>query len=753
MTTWGAWSSNNRLRVGLDMSYSPAVSAGTAAVTVSWTLTGQSRYASYEYGSGITDWAISGSRVQSGSTNGWSVGAMGTWTIASGTFSVATSYTSATTVTLNGNFTSGAAYPGTKPTVSMSITVPRRPYTAPAAPSGVGRTRVSDANHTVTWTNNPTTGAPYANLYLERWDNVSAIWAARATLAGSATSFSDTTTVANRTYQWRIRASNSAGYSGYAYSTAIKTTPAAPGTPTATKDASGNIVVTWSGNPAIGENIEVWHAANGTWDGAPLATLGMVGSYTHATPNASQTHKYRLRSKIASPALVSAYTADSNTVQLLAAPNAPTSLTPSGSPRDAATPIVLSWTHNPADTTPQTAYEVQSRVDGGAWSSTGKVTSTTRGHTVAAGTWINGHTVEWQVRTWGSHANPSPWSATAVIQTSSPPAAVINVPEDGVAWVSSKLIVSWGFSDPEGGLEAAWRVEVLQGGQVVETKTGVGEHPPAGVAMSTTLRDAGTYAARVTVQDSTGLWSDGSAVAEFPVAFAEPPTPVVTCEWSSETGSVAVSWAHPDPVSPEPDPVSVTLLRQIGPDGSWVVVAEGLLPNSATVDRLPALGVVNRYKVITYSALPSSSESAEVEVLTSGAKHAFLNAGVGFAETLRLRHNVDVTIKTGRARRERRSAGREYPTFHDGSQRSKTISVSSLIWNPRRMPDRAAAASTWAEIERFADLPSPACYRDLDGSRVFVGLGEVTIANLTEAAQVASWDLTADSYAEDVYAS
>jgi hypothetical protein len=752
MTTWGAWSSNDRLRAGWDLSYSPTtIGTGTSAVTVSYTLSGQTRYASYESGTGVTDFAISGSYSRSGSMNGWNEGDMGTWTVASGSFSVNTSYTGSVVVTLTGNYTSGGAYPGTKPTVTASITIPKRPYSLPAAPSGISRTRVSDTSHTIAWTRNATTGAPYDNLYLERQVDGGS-WTARATLAGTATSYSDTTTSANHTYAWRIRAKNTAGYSGYNTSTSIKTTPSAPSTPTAAKDAAGNIVVSWGSLSAVAENVEIWHYANGVLDGAALATVGRVTSYTHTAPNTTQTHKYKIRTKIASPAVTSAFTADSNTVALQTAPAAPTALAPSSVAVDATTATPLTWQHNPLDTTPQRKYEFQYRFNGGAWTSSGIITSSSSTGTLAANAVANGGTLEWQVRTWGAATTggadttgASPWSATATVTTSSPPSVVINVPDSSGTWSASVLPPSWGYSDPEGSPQSSWTAKLYAADSitVLETRSGTTE---SGTTFKTKVLDGVTYWVGIRVQDSTGMWSY-ETLQQFTVTYAKPPVPTMELTWLPEDGAVAVQIVNPDPVLPQVATTSNDLWRSV--DGSdWKLVASGLPVNASVTDFIPGLEVVNTYRVTANSDMPSSQDSAPADILCDGAAHAFVNAGPGFSQSIRVHSNVEIGISAGRARRERRSAGREYPVSHDGKQRTKTIDVSALIWNPRVQPQRASTASSWAEIEDFADLPSPACYRDPEGQRVFVTMGDVKISNIVAAARTASWTLSRSDYDE-----
>ena len=87
---------------------------------------------------------------------------------------------------------------------------------------------------------------PYSSVEVQRATDGGA-WARIATL-GNVSSYTDTTTSANHQYQWRVRASNSAGTSGFSSTQVLATTPAAPGAPTAVKTPAGSITLTWTDN-------------------------------------------------------------------------------------------------------------------------------------------------------------------------------------------------------------------------------------------------------------------------------------------------------------------------------------------------------------------------------------------------------------------------------------------------------------------------------------------------------------------------
>jgi len=97
--------------------------------------------------------------------------------------------------------------------------------TPPAAPSGLSATAVSSSQINLAWTDNATDETGYHVERSTDGTNFSEI----AALGANATSYSNTGLAASTTYWYRVRASNTAGFSGYS-NTANATTQAAGGT-------------------------------------------------------------------------------------------------------------------------------------------------------------------------------------------------------------------------------------------------------------------------------------------------------------------------------------------------------------------------------------------------------------------------------------------------------------------------------------------------------------------------------------------
>lgn len=552
--TWGSEvrnSSGNGMRLGYEFSQSPSsVGASTSSVSVTLKVYFWSRASVYD---STNSYSISGDFSGSGAAS-ISHSGSDTTLIRTLTRTVSTSYSSTTRVDFSAYITGIAAISGTA-RVSGSWTVGKRPISDPDAPTNVVVSRSSDARQNVSWTRtNPTTASkPYQSQELRRWDKASGVYRTIANLPASATSYTDSSTGGNTQYRYAVRAKNSAGASVFAYSDYISTTPSAPWDVRARKTA-GDIVLTWTnpGGPKI-TGIEVWKVENGTTWGSPTVLAGSPTSWTHSTPNTASTWAYKLKVRTgedandAAPLLVSAFSSQSNTVQLLTNPAAPSKLSPSSVALDATEDIEFKWQHNDVDSTDQTAYELQWRVLGGStWTTTGKTTAAGYSKVFPAGTFTNGTTIEWQVRTWGDYATApaySPWSSTSILTLSARPAATITQPESEVN--SSNATIEWLFFDNEDSTQTSFRIRLEDSnGETVYNHTGNGSDTTYTIPL--TVADAGEYTVYVSVRDGDGVWSLESAQV-FTVNYADPPAPNIELSWDVDLGAVIVMIEHPEP--------------------------------------------------------------------------------------------------------------------------------------------------------------------------------------------------------------
>jgi hypothetical protein len=241
---------------------------------------------------------------------------------------------------------------------------------APAAVSSVNISRVSDTKQTLTWTNNNTTNEPYDSIKIYRYDNVTGSYYWKATLSGSATSYSDTSTVANRRYKYYIKAYNASGYSSAAYSDYIRTTPAAPSSVVATRVGS-NVLITWNDNATAETSQTIYRntSADGiSWSGYALLddTIATnTESYTDTSP--ANYNYYEVRADCTDPTLHSSFV-ESNEVIILQPPDAPTGLTPTDNTAiDGDDNNDFEWTHNSNDSTIQAKYSLKIKIADGTY--------------------------------------------------------------------------------------------------------------------------------------------------------------------------------------------------------------------------------------------------------------------------------------------------------------------------------------------------------------------------------------------------
>lgn len=624
------------------------------------------------------------------------------------------------TVTVSATW-SGVEYWGTTLSASESYVVPARPYELPAAPTGIAVARTSDTSHTVTWTNNPSTAAPYESIEVLRSTN-GLPWASIATLPGGASSYTDTTTVGDRAFSWLVKARNSSGFAD-AGSGTVYTTPAAPGTPTAEKIGT-NIVLSFSNTASYDEGVRVYESQGG---GAFTLLATVAGadltSWTHVSPDASVTHAYKVSTYRGT--LESAQSAASNTVQLLAAPNAPTNLGPSVV-RDATEDVTLTWRHNPVDTTAQTAFQLRHRPVGSSTWTTVTVTSASSSWVMPGGTYANPVAVEWQVATKGQHADYSPWSATATLPSSARPTATIAAP--GAVVDRSTVTVEWAYYDAEGKAQASWQVDLLNAtGAVVESTAGAGA--AAAVTLGTRVPDGSSWTVRVTVQDADGMWSLPDTAA-FTVAYALPPTPVVSGVWDAAAGSVTVTVTVADPGDGEVAADHVDLYRANN-NGPWTLIATGLPINTTVTDWAPATVGTVAYRADAISTLPSSATSSPLTVTVGGTEAVFVSGGPGMAHVCRTGSAPEVSEQGGRVRVLRRFAGRDFPLEFSGEARERVLTLNAVL-----VPGVDSDPEDWREL---GDLPGPHLWRDPDGRYVWVS---ITAPNLKRATGGASYRLS-----------
>lgn len=730
--SWGSTLSNsggNQMRLGYDFSQSPSsVGSGTSSVTVTLKVYFWSRYSISD---SSNSYSITGDFSGSGAANISHGGSGGTTLIRTLTRTVSPSYSGTVRSDFSASITGINAISGTA-RVSGAHYTAKRPIVSPDNHGSISVSRSSDTRQNVSWSRtNPTAASkPYQTQELRRWDYASNAFKTIANLSGSATSYADSSTKKNAQYWYAIRAKNSAGSSSFVYSDHISTTPNAPTNAKATK-SGGDIRVTWSNTTGTRVTaIEVWLVKDGVLlsGGSAVVLNGSPTSWTHPSPDPSSTWAYRIKtqsgadSNDAAPNLYSDFSAQSNTVQLLTNPAAPSKLAPSSTALDVSDQdLVLTWQHNDIDSTDQTGYDVRYRLDGGAWVTLTDLNSSISRRTIPAGTLENGVTFEWQVRTYGEYSTApaySPWSSSAILTTSARPAATILAPIGVVN--SSRVTAEWLFFDNEDSTQTSYRVRLEDElGAVIYNRTLNGSATTH--TIPNPVADGGTYTVVVSVRDGDGVWSFESAQV-FTVDYADPPVPNIDAFWDVDLGAVVVLIEHPEPAEGEVDVDHCQVWRSAAGD-EWVMIADNVPPSTAITDYIPALDSVNYYRVTTVSALPSSTDSVAVPVVTDSQGWIFINGDPSvsgsFSSVMKLRYNPSVDVGTSRDKVRHHFAGRKRPVEFAGEAETVTVGLSA---------DLIGDSATKEGAEAFALFPAPLCYRDPSGRRLFVSINDVRVA-------------------------
>lgn len=636
-----------------------------------------------------------------------------------------TSVTYTTSIAAGQTLTFGASlsgvYNGASPSVS-GVTASRG-YVRPEPPSNVVASRVSDTATSITWTRHPSSAAPYQGQQLRRrylrHDGTWTAWVTRANLQGGTQSYTDTHTSNNR-LEYAVRAENSAGVSSFAYSNPIETAPAAPGNFRVSPSMAGNELTWTTGAPFPVRTRVERQEDDGPWELLTTRGSGQVEAF-HSAPDVAATHRYRARHEsVSSPFRESVWTY-SERVQLAAPPAAPTGLGPSTA-WDATEDRRLTWRHVPTDAAGQERFQVRHRLQGASsWTTVPAVDSSAEAWTLPAGTYSNGQVVEWQVRTWGPHPDPSAWSGSNFQTPRARPTVAINVPASGQVVDRSRVTAAWGYSGT--GQQAGWHWQLVSDGDVVLERHGSGTRSTAVVEP---LLDGESYTLRVSVRDGSGLWSAWDE-STFTVSYVPPQAPSIdSVDWDVELGAAVVQLSQPVWDDASAEPAYHQLWRAID-DGPWLLIEDEIPLGDAVTDPIPAIGDgrVNHYRAVTVSVLPSVAESA-VQPLTVPTKGkgstqgwVYLNAGPGMSQVCRVRANATRSDSEGVAKVLHHFAGRPAPVEYAGTARTREWDVNAMI------APNYDGASTREELVDLQALPAPVCYRDPLGARWFASMGPV----------------------------
>ena len=603
------------------------------------------------------------------------------------------------------------------PQTAMEVThwpAPVRPYDVPAAPTGLTASKVSESRVDLGWAIAPATSAPITNIYVERGSYTAGF--SQIAVLGAVTGWSDLSIPLDNMYAYRIRAGNSAGYSAYSnIPTWLKFKPNAPYGLAASR--SGNdVTLTWinSSSYSAAEPVRVMHReGTGAWSTLGSTAAG-ASTYTHVAATAGVTHSYKVLMVPAGGFTTSDESAVV-TIALLNPPAAPLVTAP-GVANVAGAGLPVTWVHNPLDATVQTNAQVRYRAVGApAWTTVTVTTPTT--YTVAAGVLPNGVTYEVQVATKGGHASYGPFSASQLVVASTPPVPAITAPAHSSTVSSGVLALTWTYYDAEGTAQSAWEARLKNSlGNIIAEAAGT-----SGTAYTfpSYLENDSAYSVELRVRDGSGLWS-AWAVSAFATDFPEPVAPEVTLLWDAEVGAVVVNIVNPDTGE---DVVSNQVFRSFTGEGDWVFLGDAV-PNAGFVDRLPAVGSDNHYRIVALTEFGSSaSEAAFIGPDHDVSRWAWFNTGPGFTKVARVRADSTLEQTYTRAKAMHYFDGPEFGKVYGGNTRVHALKYSGTAEIDKQY-------STPDDMFAIQDDVGPACYRDY-WNRLFVGVLSVTVGQPT----------------------
>lgn len=588
-----------------------------------------------------------------------------------------------------------------------------------APPSAPTVERIADNLHRLTWSVTSTTEAPVTTTLVQRMNCQSGNWATIATLTGAPTTYTDTSTIYNQVYAWRIVAVNASGSVTGNQSACWPTTPAAPTGITTNRLAEGQFLfwdapATWS--PTARYDVRVSADGGATW--TMLVTNSSGRSYLDTTIR-SPALLYQVRGTTNPGYTTVSLTgpwSTSATVPALSPPGAPQALSPDGDVRDVTETGWLTWSYRSTDTSDQVAREVRWRVAGSSvWTSAGKVISLSASSSYPTA-WVNGNVYEWSVRNWGLHPDPGPWSETASVTMSRRPTATINTPSADTPVDSSSATVAWTYWDAENTPQSRWVAKLFSAdGSLLETKSGT--NAVQTVTFDFHVLNQTTYSAQVVVTDGSGLDSLPATVT-FTVDYAAPGIPLYWTTWDEDTASVILRLS-PGPSTVETDYHDVFVSRDNG--NTWYVLTRGLSPEGAVTDPRPNLRGPTLYATRSVNTTLNTSTLAQPLAIVEHYEPAGL-AVLSFGRTLSnpvlISCNLNAPGTDARNKQLVHTSGNDFPLMIQSYYETQTVEVSGTV--------KVTGMQLEDLEERFRSL-GPTYWRDYFGRSFWCATSEVAI--------------------------
>jgi len=176
----------------------------------------------------------------------------------------------------------------------LVITFGDMPSPPPPIPTNLTATTSSSSQIALSWTDNASNEDGFK---IERSASGANSWTQIGTVGANVTTYSDTGLSANTAYDYRVRAYNSVGNSGYS-NIASATTPAptAPSGLSATATSSAQINLSWTDNSSNEDGFKIERSPGGANTWSQIVTVGAnVTTYADTGLSSGTTYDYRVR--------------------------------------------------------------------------------------------------------------------------------------------------------------------------------------------------------------------------------------------------------------------------------------------------------------------------------------------------------------------------------------------------------------------------------------------------------------------------
>ena len=358
--------------------------------------------------------------------------------------------------------------------------------TQPNAPSALSANASSSSTVQLAWVDN---SGNETSFRIERKTGSSA-FSEIGTVNANSTSYTDNGLQPNTAYNYRVRAQNAVGNSGYsntATATTNNTLPNAPSALSASASSASVIQLAWTDNSDNETSFRIERKAG---SGA-FSEIGTVNanstSYTdnELQPNTAYSYRVRAKNAVGNSGYTNTATATTNNTL----PNAPSALSASAS---SASVIQLAWTDNSDN---ETSFRIERKTGSGAFSEIGTVNANSTRYTDNG---LQPNTAySYRVRAKNAVGNSGYTNtATATTNNTKP-----NAPSALSASVSSSSVIRLTWADNSGN-EANFRIERKAGTSAFTEIATVN-------ANSTRYTDSGlqpntAYSYRVRAQNTAG---------------------------------------------------------------------------------------------------------------------------------------------------------------------------------------------------------------------------------------------------------